>query len=243
MLMANPPDHSRLRDLAASFFSRVQIEKLRSQIEEEANQLIDDIIGRGSMDIIRDYSLPLTMGFMHQVLGIPEEERKEVFGKTLPSRRLFDPPAPLSRKEMDLENFNMQRLVDCVTGLCAKRKANPQNDLISHLLEAQNQAVLLSGQEWISQIILLLFAGMDTVPHMIGNSILTLHQHPSQLAELQSNPKIFSTALHELLRFVPPVHMTNTEATADIEISGCLVKKGKKITSLIAAGNRDPKIF
>ncbi|MBA2368966.1 MAG: cytochrome P450 [Candidatus Protochlamydia sp.] len=242
MLMVNPPDHGRLRDLTAPFFSRAHIEKLRLNIEAEANRLIDVVIMRGNMDIISEFSIPFSIKFMHQILGIPEKDRKEVLAKTFLPRRLFDPPTPLSREEMDLENFNTQQLADYVAKLCVKKESNPQNDLISYLLNANN-AGQLSKEECVSQIILLLVAGLDTVPHMIGNSILALHQHPHQLNELKLNPSLFPTALHELLRFAPPVHMVNSEASEDIDMCGYLLKKGDKITSLLAAGNRDPKIF
>ena len=243
ILLVNPPDHTRLRDLIAPFFSRNQIDKWRSKIKETANRLIDCTLHRGSIDIINDFSLPLTMEFMYQILGIDPEEREEILSKTIPPRRLLDPPTPLSRDELNLENFNMEQLEKHVWKIYEERRNNPKEDLISFLSQAHKNDNVLTEKECISQIILLLFSGIDTVPHMIGNSILALHQHPQQLELLLSNPAIFPTALHELLRYVPPVHMINMEAAEDVTIDGQVIKQGNKIILLLAAGNRDPQIF
>lgn len=243
MLLSNSPDHNRLRSLVAPFFSRIKMEMLRSQIEKKANELIDNVIERGGMDVINDFSLPLAMEFVYQILGVPKEDKFELLSKIIPPRRLLDPPAPLTREELDLENFRMQQLEEYVKKICLLRQVNPKNDLISHLLDAQDNANLITKQECISQLILLLFAGLDTVPQLIGNSIVALHENPEQFTYLKSNPSIFSTALHELLRYAPPVHMVNMEAFENIEIGDCLVEKGNKIVCLLAAGNRDPKIF
>ncbi len=243
MLLNNPPDHTRVRNLVAPFFSRTQVEKLRIQIKITADQLLNDLNNRNSFDLINEFSLPLTMEFIYQILGIDPEERRTILSKTFPPRRLLDPPAPLTREELDLENFNMQNLREHVIKIAEIRRVHPKDDLISHLLQANNPGNLLTEEECISQIILLLFSGMDTVPHLIGNSVLTLHQNSEQLALLKSNPTIFSTALHELLRYSPPVHMTNMEAAEDIEIGNRSVEQGAKVILLLAAGNRDPKIF
>ncbi|MEI8125392.1 MAG: cytochrome P450 [Parachlamydiaceae bacterium] len=243
ILLVNPPDHTRLRDLIAPFFSRNQIDKWRSKIKETANRLIDCTLHRGSIDIINDFSLPLTMEFMYQILGIDPEEREEILSKTIPPRRLLDPPTPLSRDELNLENFNIEQLEKHVWKIYEERRNNPKEDLISFLSQAHKNDNVLTEKECISQIILLLFSGIDTVPHMIGNSILALHQHPQQLELLLSNPAIFPTALHELLRYVPPVHMINMEAAEDVTIDGQVIKQGNKIILLLAAGNRDPQIF
>lgn len=243
MLMNNPPDHTRLRDLIAPFFTRGRMEALRPQAEQSANTLIDRVINRGHMDIIHEYSLPLTLEFTYQIIGVPQEDSSELLSKTRPPMRLLDPPTPVTREELDLENFYMQEMIDYVTRLCALRQAEPQDDLVTHLLDIQKNTTLITQEESVSQLILLLFAGFDTVPHLIGNSLVALQQHPEQLADLKTDPSIFSTALHELLRYAPPVHMMNMEASENIRIKDHEISKNDKVICLLAAANRDPKIF
>lgn len=243
MLLINPPDHTRIRNLVAPFFSRKQIEKLREQIGLKAQRLIARFQARKKIDLISEYSLPLSMEFLYQILGIDPEEREELLNKTFPPRRLLDPPTPLTREEFNLENYNMEQLKIHVQAIARKRRLQPKDDLITHLLQAQDPGNLLSEDECISQIILLLYSGVDTVPHQIGNSLVALHQNPHQLALMQSNPNIYSTALHELLRYAPPVHMINMEAAEEVTFGNQTIESGNKVILLLAAGNRDPKVF
>lgn len=243
MLLINPPDHTRIRNLVAPFFSRKQIEKLREQIARTAERLIVGFHGRTKVDLINEYSLPLSMEFLYQILGVDPEEREELLNKTFPPRRLLDPPTPLTREEFDVENFNMGQLKTHVQAIARKRRLQPKDDLISHLLQAQDPGNLLTEEECISQIILLLYSGVDTVPHLIGNSLVALHENPDQLALMKSNPNILSTARHELLRYAPPVHMINMEAADAVTIGHQTIEAGNKVILLLAAGNRDPKVF
>jgi cytochrome P450 len=130
-----------------------------------------------------------------------------------------------------------------VRHLIAERRANPQSDLISALIQAEAEGDKLSEDELISMIILLLAAGHETTVNLIGNGTLALLRNPDQLAQVKANPDAIKGVIEELLRYNNPVNMVTRIASEDISVGGETIARGERIFVAIAAANHDPAQF
>jgi cytochrome P450 PksS len=125
-----------------------------------------------------------------------------------------------------------------------KRRAEPRDDLISALIQAEEAGNRLSGDELVSTVILLFVAGHETTVNLIGNGVLALLQHPDQLARLRSDPSLIKPAVEELLRFTNPVDMaTERYPREDVTIRGVTIPRGEMVYVVLSSANRDERQF
>jgi cytochrome P450 len=131
-----------------------------------------------------------------------------------------------------------------VAGLAKDRKQNPKNDLITALVEVEEQGEKLNEHELIAMCVLLLNAGHEASVNGFGNGMVALFKHPEQLAQLANNPRELSaTALEEMLRFDSPLHLFERTATSDTQIGEVTVKAGEKVGAMLGSANRDDEVF
>lgn len=241
MLMLNPPDHTRLRTLVAKAFTPRVVENLRPRIQEIVNDLLDKVQSCGAMDIIADLSYPLPVIVIAQMLGVPTEDRDKFKAWTTDLARTLDPV--VSPEVLDAGDAAAVAFYDYFKTLVAKRRKDPQEDLLSALIAAEEQGDRLTEDELIATAVLLLGAGHETTMNLIGNGLLALFRHPEQLAKLKADPAWIQSAVEECLRFDGPVQMTARTALEDIEIEGKTITKGQQAVIVLAAANRDPAQF
>jgi cytochrome P450 len=129
------------------------------------------------------------------------------------------------------------------TDLVAERRARPQDDLMTHLIYADDEGDRLSEIELVSTSILLFAAGFETTSHLIGNGLLALLQHPGELTRLRADRTLVRTAVDEMLRYDSPVQINARTAYADIDIAGHQIGEGSTVLALLGAANRDPARF
>jgi cytochrome P450 len=243
-LFMDPPDHTRLRGLVNKAFTPRTVERLRPRAEALVKELIDARIGSGEIDIIEDLAYPLPVTIISEMLGVPPEDRETFKEWSKEFARALDPdevlpPETIERRQKAGEEFSefFRRLIE-------KRRAEPQDDLVSELVAAEDAGNKLTEQELITTCILLLIAGHETTVNLIGNGMLTLLRHPDQLAMLRDDPSLAKTAVEEVLRYDPPVQLTGRIALEDITLeSGAVIPKGKQAVLLLGAANRDPAQF
>lgn len=239
LILQNPPKHSRIRALFADAFSVHRIKRQAPGIERIANALVDKVIDRGRMDAVSEFAFPLPAIVISEILGLPPEDHAQ-FMTRIPSRVLD--MAPLTREESERANADVEFITSYFQELCAERRRSPRDDLITALVQGQEQNGL-SEEELISNIFLLFAAGHDTTTHFIGNALLALQRNPDQFAKLKSDPGLIPNAVDELVRYDSSVQMTIRHALADIDISGASIKRGNPVMVLIGAANRDPKVY
>jgi cytochrome P450 len=128
-------------------------------------------------------------------------------------------------------------------GLVAERRARPQDDLLTQLIEAEDKGDQLSEYELISTAILLFAAGFETTTNLIGNGLLALLRHPDQLDRLRADRGLLRTAVDELLRYDSPVQITARTAYEEVVLGGQRVERGSTVLALLGAANRDPDRF
>jgi len=241
MLMLNPPDHTRLRTLVTKAFTPRVVENLRPRIQEIVDDLLDKVQDAGGMDVIADLSYPLPVIVIAGMLGVPVEDRDKFKAWTTDLARTLDPI--ISPEVLDAGDAAALAFSDYFKALVAKRRNDPQEDLLSALIAAEEQGDRLTEEELIATAVLLLGAGHETTMNLIGNGLLALFRHPDQLEKLRADPSRIQGAIEECLRFDGPVQMTARTAVEEIEIGGKTLTKGQQAVIVLAAANRDPVQF
>ncbi|MFE7353083.1 cytochrome P450 [Streptomyces sp. NPDC057543] len=239
ILGMDPPDHTRLRSLVAKAFTVRQIEKLRPQVRELTAGLLDDLEAAGQpADLVDLYALPLPVAVICRMLGVPTEDR--------PRFRVWSDDA-LSTTSLTAAEFDASReeLRAYMTVLIEQHRRAPRDDLMTALIEARDGGDRLSELELVDLCVGILVAGHETTASQIPNFVLTLLDHPDQLAWLRAEPELIANAVEELLRFVPLGSGAGQPryATEDIEVGGTLVRAGSPVLVATGAANRDALRF
>jgi cytochrome P450 PksS len=239
LLNLDPPDHTRLRVLVQQAFSPRLVERMRGRIEALANELLDKVEQRGRMDLIADYALPIPTTIIAEMLGVPVKDRHKFHRWS--SAMLA---AGASRFGLIWAMPSAMRFMRYLRKFIRARRAEPRDDLVSALVNANQNSDHLSDDELLSMILLLIVAGHETTVNLIASGMLALLEHPDQLEWLRSDPGLIKPAVEELLRFSAPVE-TATErfAREDVEIAGVVIPKGDVVLAAIASANRDDRQF
>jgi cytochrome P450 len=266
---ADPPYHTHLRGLMNHAFTPRRVERLRPYVQSIVNELLDAAQSRGEVDIIRDLAYPLPVMVIAELLGLPAGDR-ERFKRW--SDDLFAILGTVRDKPfhfLERAEQSLQEMTDYVKDLSRKRRETPRDDLLTALLsvteeddltcphphsssssyatgelirEARTDA-MLTGEELVSNINILLSTGHETTTHLIGNGLLALLQHPKQMQRLLAQPDLLTSAVEEMLRYDSPVQITYRSALEDAEIRGKRIRKGDLVNSILGSANRDPRRF
>lgn len=242
LLFMDPPDHTRLRGLVAQAFSAKMIEGMRPTIQSAVDELLDKVAATGTMDIIADLANPLPGIVIAEMLGVPKvdqprfKEWANAYARFLGT--LGDNP--------DLRNAANRAVIelsDYIREVAQQRRVEPRDDLITALVQAEEQGDRLTHDELVATCFLLLFAGNETTTNLIGNGILTLLRNPDAHALLREQPTLIRTAVEEFLRWESPVQFTDRAVIDDVEIGGQKIYAGQSVRTILGAANRDPAQF
>jgi len=240
MLFADPPDHTRLRGLATRAFTPRTVEAMRPRIVALVDRLLDDI-GDGEVDVMDVLAFPLPVTVIGEMLGVPAEDRAQFRPLVRASTAVLElVVTPEALTEATAASATMEHYF---AELVAERRARPQDDLITLLIQAEDEGDQLSEGELISTAILLFAAGFETTTHLVGNGLLALLRHPDELARVRDDRSLLRPAADELLRYDSPVQITARTAYEEIEIGGQRVGAGETVLALLGAANRDPARF
>jgi cytochrome P450 len=243
MLQKDPPDHARLRGLVVKAFTARRVEDMRPRIQQVVDQTLDRIIPQGRMDLIEDFAFRLPVTIICDMLGIPEEQRELFYAGSRDGGRLLD-PVPLSPEEIAKGNAGNLMAAMYFQQLFDLRRKQPGDDLITQLVQAEEDGSKLSNEELTANIILLFGAGHETTVNLIGNGLLALHRNPDQLALLKANPGLITNAIEEFLRYDSSVQLTGRVALEDIEdLGGKRIPKGENVLCLLGSANHDPAVY
>jgi len=241
MLLMNPPDHTRLRTLVTKAFTPRVVESLRPRIHEVVDQLLAAVRNAGAMDVIADLAYPLPVIVIAGMLGVPAGDRDKFKGWSRDLARTLDPI--LTPEILTAGDEATVAFIDYFRTLVTKRRTDPQDDLLSGLIAAEEQGDRLTEDELLATAVLLFGAGHETTMNLIGNGLLALLRNPDRLEELRGDPSLAPSAVEEFLRYDGPVQMTARTALEDVEINGRTIAKGQQAVILLGAANRDPAQF
>jgi cytochrome P450 len=239
MLVLDPPDHTRLRSLVTKAFTARRVADMRPRIAALVNQQLDRVVTKGAMDVIRDLAHRLPVIVICDMLGIPEDHREAFLVGSNVSGRILD-PVPMTREELDHANAATQMGNNYFDQLCELRRKDPQDDLTTELVRAEEAGDRLSTEELHANIGLLFGAGHETTTNLIGNGLLALHRAPEQWQRLKDDPSLIPNAMEELLRFDSSVQMTGRVTNTEVEIGGVMLPPDESVIMLLGAANRDP---
>ena len=240
MLRRDPPAHTRLRGLVNKAFTPRAVEKLKPRIEEIVDELMSDIVSRGSMDLVRDLAVPLPIIVISEMLGIPSKDREQfkIWSTDFANTIGRVTPEALIRARLSGEEFT-----EYIGQIAEERRREPRADLLSGLVAAEAEGDRLSETELAGTCALLLAAGNETTTNLICNGVLALLQNPEQLEELRGDPGLIENAVEEFLRYDSPVQATARIVMEDRDFVGNPFEKGQQINLLLGAANRDPEAF
>jgi cytochrome P450 len=237
MLVVDPPEHTRLRRIYARYFQIKGLEKMRSFIQDVVDKLIDDLLaGPQPVDLVAALAHPLPGVVVSDLLGVHRDHRGrfEAIVTTCADTTTSKEEAAAANRELG----------EFLGELIEEKAAGPGDDVISYVLIDHENETGLTRAEIISNTRLLIFAGFDTTVNQLGLGILTLLQHPDQLAELQANPDLIPQAIEEILRYtIMDQHPRARVALEDVELGGHTIKAGEGVLVSLAGANKDPETF
>ena len=233
MLELEPPRHTRLRSLVLRAFTSRRIVALAPEISALSHQLIDQLPD-GPFDLLTRFAQPLPVTIIARLLGVPENLAPDLLRWSNAMVGMYQ--AGRTRADEDRAITATTEFVDFMRGYIAARRQTPRDDLITHLIAAEEEGERLSTDEMISTCILLLNAGHEATVHSIGNAAKTL----LQTGHYGQTP-ITDALVEETLRYDPPLHLFTRWAYEDIDVVGHMIPKGTRIACLLGAANRCPK--
>jgi cytochrome P450 len=238
LLFLDPPDHTRLRRLVSKAFTPRRVEELRPRIAELVDALLDEVDGEPTFNLLEALAFPLPVIVICELMGVPAEDRDSLKEWSTAASRLLDPDVEGETLELGL--LAGMGLAGYFDALFEERRRQPQDDLVSGLVAAEEEGDRLSADELRAITVLLFIAGHETTMNLIGNGTYALLQHPDQLALVRDDPEMARSAIEELLRYDGPVHVTARVPTEDIDVGGTPIAAGERMVVALGAANRDP---
>lgn len=243
-LFLDPPDHTRLRGLTQKAFAPKVIKALEPEIVIMVDELLDRVAG--PMDVVADLAYPLPVAVICRLLGVPIDDEPQFSKASALLAQSLDPFVALTGESRDGADERLAAgkwLRDYLRELIESRRSSPGADLISELIAAEQDGDQLTSEEIVATCNLLLIAGHETTVNLIANAVLAMLRDRRHWTALAADAGAASAIIEEALRYDPPVQMTSRVATEDLHIGGTSVAKGDIMLLLLAAAQRDPRIY
>jgi len=244
MLLRDPPDHRRLRSLVDQAFQRQSIDTLRPRLEALADEALDNFEAAASRspqgtDLLTHFARPFPLAVICEMLGLPPEDRPQ-FSRWAAH---FSTASSLPGVIWGLL-VGVRQLMRYIREEFRRQARQPRGGLLAALIAAEEAGDRLTEDELVAMVFLLLAAGHETTLHQIGLSVLTLFDHPQQLAELCADWSLADVAVQELLRYISFAQLTKPRyARLDTEFCGQFIRRGQMLFACLASANSDPAVF
>ncbi len=234
MLELEGKRHTRLRGLVLRAFTTKNIQKISKEIDTLCTQLLDNI-NDNETDLIESYAKQVPVITIARLLGIPEEMSDQLLKWSNSMVAVYQ--ANVSEKGKDLANQSSKEFFEYIKKYVAERRSKPADDLITHLINAEEDNQKLNFDELVSTCILLLNAGHEATVHTIGNGIKALLLNKVDCRFLKE--KDWHIIIEEILRYDPPLHIFTRFAYENITIDDVEIAHGEKISLVIGASGQD----
>jgi pimeloyl-[acyl-carrier protein] synthase len=247
-LMIDPPDHTRLRGLVNKAFTPGVVENMRSLVQKLVDEMLARASAQGRMDIMTDLANPLPAMVIAEMLGVPgaDQQQFKAWSDDI-AMGLGGIDSARTKEELfglyDFAQKSFLALASYFRERVAELRAQPKENLLSALIQAEEQGDRLTEDELFANCVLLMIAGHETTTNLIGNGMLALMRNPDQREKLRREPETILSAVEELLRYDSPVQKMGRIARQDIQVADQQIKQGDLVCFSFAAGNRDPEQF
>lgn len=240
MLYMDPPSHTRYRKLVNRGFTPRMIGRLEPHVRDLTVRIVEDAIARRDCDFVVDVAAELPLEVIAELLGVPLDDRHKLFdwsnrmiGSDDPEYQVSDQSTMDAQVEMFLY---AQRLA-------GERRAEPRDDIVTTLLDAEIDGDSLSDLDFNMFFLLLAVAGNETTRNAIAHGMHALLEHPEQYERLVAEPSLIDSAVEEILRWASPVMYFRRNSTRDTELGGRTIRAGEKISLWYISANRDEEHF
>jgi cholest-4-en-3-one 26-monooxygenase len=241
MLNMDPPKHTRLRSLVSKGFHPKMIARMEPHIRDIARRIVDRIARRGECDFVVDVAAELPLEVIAEMIGVPHEDRHRIFEWS--NRMIAMGEDPEYGGSLEVATQAATEMFAYADRLAARRRAEPRDDLMSVLVEAEVDGERLTDLELDVFFLLLAVAGNETTRNLISHGMLLLMEHPEERERLLADMTLLPTAIQEMLRMATPVMHFRRTATRDVEMRGQEIRAGQKVVLWYVAANRDPEVF
>ena len=236
MMRADPPDHTRLRRLVSAAFTPRHVEALRPRIQQITDELLDQMTGQTQVDLVADYAAPLPMRVICELLGVPDDDQVQF--RDWANVYIAGVGAPVFPAD------EVTAFVGYLRELISRKRATPDDRLLSALVAARDAGDRLSEDELTSTVFLLIIAGHASTTDLIGNGLALLLHDPTKADRLRVDPQDLPTVVEELLRYESPVPAAALRiATEPVDIAGTVIPAEQMVMISLMAANRDPAAF
>jgi cytochrome P450 len=239
MLVADPPWHRRLRGLVSPAFTRLNVAKLRAEIECFVDRLLAPAQRTRHLDVAQDLAGPLPALVIGHLMGVPAE----AVACLRAASNAFTDGVGLGASGGLFGGRGVGEVLSLLNDLFARRRMAPRDDLPSAMLDVQRKTSALEDAELLSTAALLVISGLETTTGLIGNAVLALAQAPRQLERLRADRSILPSAIEEFLRFDSPLQAIVRIAREPIVLADTTIPAGAVLVALLGAANRDPARF
>ena len=238
MLNIDLPDHTRLRRLVSKAFTPAAIQALRPRIQELVDEALDIMAANSGGDVVKELAFPLPFDVISEMLGMPESDKDQIAEWSGTIVKSLDPMLAIDAfAEIRAASDAMNAHID---GVITWKRGNPADDLLTALIQAEEDGDRLTSIELRDQVALLFIAGHETTVNLIGTGIYELLRNPDQAALWRDDPELDVTAVDEMLRFVSPVQFSRRITLDEIEFQGKIIPKGMFVLAGLASSNHDP---
>jgi cytochrome P450 len=244
IISMDPPEHTRYRALVSRAFTPRSIGNYEALVREIISGYLDPLMGRRQFDILEEFAAPFPVEIISTILGVPAENRQQI--------RLWT-DAMLHREEGSAMGTSAAAEAGMAQGmylfeLSQQKRAEPANDMLSALIEAQvetedGELTQLDDVEIAGFGTLLAAAGSETVTKLVGNAVVLFHRHPDQWAKVLDDPGVIANAVEEILRYWAPSQYQGRYSTVDSTWHGVTIPKAKPVFLITGAANRDPRRY
>lgn len=241
ILNLDPPDHTRLRRLVSQGFTPSSIERMRARVQQLVDDVLDRAAERGTMELNDELAFPVPFQVISDLLDLPTDRSEEIRDWSQDLTAALEPTA--TEATLAAADRASRELAGYLTDVIDHRRRNLGDDLLSTLIQAEEEGDRLSPVELRSFVILLYVAGHETTVNLIGNGMLALLRHPEQLRRWAGDPSLDSNAIDELLRYDGPVQQTVRVPLVDVRYGEVTVPAGTMVMTVLGAASHDPAVF
>lgn len=242
LLYRDPPDHDRIRDLLSRAFTPRAIEERRGRIGQLVDGLLDRAEDVGRLDLVADFAYPLPVIVICEMLGVPPEDLDHFYGWAHGFARRGD-VSDVSEQRIHEGEAATEGFRGYFLELIRQRRERPRDDLMTALVQLEDDQGPLEDEDLVASCIILLQAGHETTADLIGLGTLGLLQHRDQLELLQREPGRIEDAVEELIRWDSSVQISQRVGPEDLDLDGVRVPAGQVCVIINGAANRDPAVY
>lgn len=243
LLFVDHESHRRVRNLMQLAFTPKRVQMMETFIQKTIDDMLDRALSAGEMDLIRDFALPFPSHVITAILGLPPEDCDRFKAWTDDIYAFIGATRESASRRAQRATRSAEQLKAYLSDLFDKIRRQPRDDLISAMIQAEEQGERLTETELFSNVVGMINASHETTTSLIGNTTFRLLQSPGLWQRLAAEPELVPNAVEEGLRYESPIQVVGRLAVVDIKIGEVAIRRGDRVILVLAAANRDPAVF